>query len=170
MPLSRAPKALEAHKASHSTGGTDALVASDIGAAELNHDHSAGVGNVRVGPSASPSVSGSQNVAIGANAMYSTAGGSNNIGIGAYAGYGLQTGSENVLIGAGAAIDDIGRNRCVALGYGATTPAVDGALSIGGGGVNAMGGLTTNTDGGGATSYLRVWLNGAEYRIAIRAA
>ena len=93
-----------------------------------------------------------------------------NIGIGTQAGDTIGPGGSNIIIGHEADVDDSNRQRCIVLGRSAVSPAVDGSLAIGGDGGNIMNGLTTATAGAGATSYMRIWLNGFEYRILIQRA
>lgn len=131
-----------------------------------------GQGNVANGAlSLKSNASGLQNTAAGYQSLVNCLG-NNNVGIGANAGFSIVSGSENTMIGAGTEVDLGGRTRCVAIGYGATTPAVNGSLSIGGAtAANQMSGLTTNTAPSGATgTFLRIWLNGVEYRIPIQRA
>jgi hypothetical protein len=131
--------------------------------------------------------SGTQNTAIGAGSLRDNTIGSNNTcagftsliscsgnrntAIGATAGDSITTGSDNTIIGNGADVDTGARLRCLVLGAGATSPALDGSLSIGGTGGSAMDNLITASAPAGATgNYLRIWLNGVEYRIPIQAA
>jgi len=144
--------------------------------------------NIAVGVNAlTANAVGDDNVAMGHEALYSNINGNGNIGIGrdalknanspdanicigTQAGDTIQAGGSNIIIGHEADVDDAGRQRCIVLGRSAVSPALDGSLSIGGDGANAMNGLTTGTAGAGATSYLRIWLNGLEYRILIQRA
>ena len=143
--------------------------------------------NTAVGQSAlSSNTSGGPNVAVGANALFGNTIGNNqvavghnallssnaynNTAIGSGAGSNCTTGSVNTLIGYNANVDSGGRELCVVIGGGATSPAVNGSLAIGGSGASAMGGLTTGIAPAGASTYLRIWLNGVEYRITAIAA
>jgi len=55
----------------------------------------------------------------------------------------------------------------VVLGRSATSPAIDGTLSIGGTAGNVMSNLTSGAAGAATGQYLQVWLNGTQYKIAL---
>ena len=130
-----------------------------------------GDNNVAIGTNAlSSNTNGNGNVAVGMEALKNANGPDANIGIGTQAGDTIQAGGSNIIIGHEADVDNSGRQRCIVLGRSAVSPAVDGSLAIGGDGGNIMNGLTTATAGAGATSYMRIWLNGLEYRILIQRA
>ena len=146
--------------------------------------------NTHVGETAlaSPSLTGSGNIAIGENTLNKNNNGNNNIavgrgalencdspdaniGVGTQAGKTIASGGSNIVIGHEADVDESWRQRCIVLGRSAVSPAVDGSLAIGGTGGNAMSGLTTTTAPTGATgTWIRIWLNGLEYRIPIQRA
>jgi hypothetical protein len=134
----------------------------------------AGNNNTLIGQEAGLAItSGANNTALGADSLGAATGATkaNNTAIGWQAGNILVTGKNNTMIGSDADVDATGRNYCVVIGKAATSPAVDGSLSIGGTAGEAMAGLTTTTAPTGATgSYLRIWLNGSEYRIPIQLA
>jgi hypothetical protein len=134
----------------------------------------AGNNNTLIGQEAGLAItSGANNTALGADSLGAATGATkaNNTAIGWQAGNILVTGKNNTMIGSDADVDATGRNYCVVIGKAATSPAVDGSLSIGGTAGEAMAGLTTTTAPAGATgSYLRIWLNGSEYRIPIQLA
>ena len=130
-----------------------------------------GDNNVAIGTNAlSSNTNGNANVAVGMEALKNVNGPDANIGIGTQAGDTIGPGGSNIIIGHEADVDDSNRQRCIVLGRSAVSPAVDGSLAIGGDGGNIMNGLTTATAGAGATSYMRIWLNGLEYRILIQRA
>jgi hypothetical protein len=111
---------------------------------------------------------GTNNTAIGATAL-ETATGSANTAVGNDAGSGLTTGSSNTLLGRSTAVDAGNRGYCICLGRGATTPAVNGSLAIGGTGADVMGNLVSATSGGtSANKDLIIYLNGTRYLIALK--
>ena len=146
--------------------------------------------NTHVGETAlaSPSLTGSGNIAIGENTLNKNKNGNNNIavgrgalencdspdaniGVGTQAGKTIVSGGSNIVIGHEADVDVSWRQRCIVLGRNAVSPAIDGSLAIGGTGGNVMTSLTTTTAPTGATgTWLQIWLNGLEYRIPIQRA
>ena len=162
-----------------------------IGYTEVSpNNHSRGTNNIHVGETAlaSPSLTGSGNIAIGENTLNKNNNGNNNIavgrgalencdspdaniGVGTQAGKTIGNGGSNIIIGHEADVDESWRQRCIVLGRSAVSPAIDGSLAIGGTSGNAMSGLTTTTAPTGATgTFLRIWLNGSEFRIPIQRA
>ena len=131
-----------------------------------------GNSNIGIGYlSLSSNKNGNNNIGIGTDALKNCDSPDANIGIGTQAGKTIDDGGSNIIIGHEADVDDPNRQRCIVLGRSAVSPAVDGSLAIGGTGGNVMAGLTTATAPTGATgNYLRIWLNGTEYRIPIQAA
>jgi hypothetical protein len=125
-----------------------------------------GVNNTAVGQSALLACNSYNNTAVGQGALYQCISGNSNAGFGLIAGSTITSGIRNTLLGTQSDVDLGGRNNCVVIGANAVSPAFDGSLSIG----SAMTNLTTGTAGVGATSYLRIWLNGLEYRILIQRA
>lgn len=109
---------------------------------------------------------GSNNTAVGFTSLVQTSG-SGNTAVGVQSGDSITSGSNNTIVGATADVDIGARSRCLLLGVGATSPALDGTLAIGGTGT-PMENLTTATAPTGATAYLRVWLNGQEHRILVQ--
>jgi hypothetical protein len=138
--------------------GVNALTANDVGDDNVAMGHEALYSNTN----------GNGNIGIGRDALKNANSPDANICIGTQAGDTIQEGGSNIIIGHEADVDQSWRQRCIVLGRSAVSPALDGSLSIGGDGGNAMNGLTTGTAGEGATSYLRIWLNGLEYRILIQ--
>jgi hypothetical protein len=125
-----------------------------------------GASNCAVGQAAMlNNVSGASNSSLGAGSLQSNSTGSNNVAIGLNAGLTITTGGENTIVGTSANTDANNRSRCVVLGANATSANVDGSLSIGGSGGNAMTGLITSSS---PTDYLRLWLNGTEYKAPIQ--
>lgn len=110
---------------------------------------------------------GASCTALGTNAL-SQSNANNNTAVGSSAGSVLTSGQGNTLVGASASTDSAGRNFCVVLGTGTTSPAVDGSLVIGGSGANAMGNLVTTSGGVSASQDLIIYLNGTRYRIALK--
>lgn len=104
-------------------------------------------------------VSSNLNTAFGVNSLLNS-GGSSNSAFGTSSGQTVTTGSNNTIIGESADVDTGVRSGCIVLGKSAVSPAVDGTLSL------KASNLTTGSNGTGATTYLRVWLNGVEHRIA----
>lgn len=141
-----------------------------VGYYALN-SNTAGNYNVAVGLNALRFATGSSNVAVG----FQAGGSSNNkpthsVFIGTNAGL-IQngTGQGNVCIGNAATIDATNRNHCIVLGREAVSGNENGTLSIGKS--NYMTGLITNQAPEGLKGdYLRIWLNGTEYRIPIQKA
>jgi hypothetical protein len=127
-----------------------------------------GEGNTAIGYNAvRANQVGAGNVGVGFHALISTLGGFNT-GIGAYAGDSIISGTNNTIIGIFADVDSGGRNNCVVLGNSTISPAVDGSLSIGGTGGNAMGNIVTASGGTSASQDLIIYLNGTRYRIALK--
>jgi len=112
---------------------------------------------------------GSYNTAVGAGALGVLTGGDGNTAVGYYsAALVLTTGSNNTLLGYGTSVDAASRSSCICLGKGTTTPPVDGSLCIGGSGGSAMGNLVVPGPAGSASgSYLNIFLNGNNYKIAL---
>lgn len=127
---------------------------------------------VAIGSQSLNQTTGSNNVGVGNNTGNALTTGGNNTCIGSQAGATtLTTGSNNTLIGQAANVGASNRSLGIALGYRATTDAtLDGTFHIGGSGNYAMPNLTTNTAPTGASTFLRIWLNGTEYRIQAQAA
>jgi len=158
--------------------GTEALAKNStgtdntaLGFQALTNNTLAGV-NTAVGAFAIYSNNGTNgaNTGVGAYCLFNSTG-AHNTGIGYQAGQSIVTGSGNTVVGSEANVDSGSRGLCLVLGRGAVSPAVDGSLAIGGSGGNAMNGLTTTTAPTGATgTYLRIWLNGLEYRMPIQRA
>ena len=123
--------------------------------------------NTSVGASSLRDSRGDDNTAVGANALKANWSGTKNTAVGKDAGDTLTTGGENTILGSSADVDANSRARCVVLGFSATSPAVDGSLAIGGAGGNAMSGLITSAS---PMDYLRLWLNGTEYKTPIQLA
>jgi hypothetical protein len=126
------------------------------------------IANTAVGEQALLACNSFNNTAVGQGSMYQLTSGNSNSALGLNAGATLISGSKNTLLGTQTDVDAQNRNNCVVIGANTISPAVDGSLAIGGTAGNAMNGLTTGTAGAGATSYLRIWLNGLEYRILIQ--
>jgi len=124
------------------------------------------IANTAVGEQALSACNSFNNTAVGQGSMYQLTSGNSNSALGLNAGATLISGSKNTLLGTQTDVDILTRNNCVVIGANAVSPAFDGSLSIG----SAMTNLTTVTAGAGATSYLRIWLNGLEYRILIQRA
>jgi hypothetical protein len=122
---------------------------------------------VAVGSGALLNSNGSSNTAVGTNAL-SQSNSNNNTAVGAGAGSTLTSGQGNTLIGYGANTDSSGRNNCIVLGNSNISPAVDGSLSIGGTGGNAMGNIVTASGGTSASQDLIIYLNGTRYLIALK--
>jgi hypothetical protein len=133
-------------------------------------DNANGTQNTAVGAgSLRDNTNGAHNTAVGFTALVS-ASGTGNTAAGAQAGDALTTGQNNTIVGYIADVDTGSRARCLVLGAGATSPNLNGSLAIGGTGATGttMENLTTAIAPIGPTSYLRVWLNGQEYRILIQ--
>lgn len=130
-----------------------------------------------VGTSALQNHQGSYNTAIGNSAMgrhNSSAPinppgtGTSNVCVGNDAGRTIDSGSDNTLIGTAADLISPGSNLVVCIGSGTKANGGTGSLNIGGTGSKNMSSLTTTTAPTGASTYLRIWLNGVEYRILAR--
>jgi trimeric autotransporter adhesin len=109
---------------------------------------------------------GSNSTAVGTNALAGSDA-ADNTAIGASAGATLTSGQGNTIAGSSANVDSGARSLCVVIGKSAISPAVDGSLSIGGTGGNAMGNLLSSTAGGHGGQHLRIYLNGTQYKIAL---
>jgi hypothetical protein len=127
-----------------------------------------GVNNVAIGISSLESCDSYNNTATGQGSLYACISGHSNAALGLNAGLTLQSGYQNTLLGTQSDVDSQGRNMCVVIGAGATSPAVDGSLSIGGTGGNAMGNIVTASGGTSANQDLIIYLNGTRYRIALK--
>lgn len=110
---------------------------------------------------------GNSNTAVGVNSLFSNVSGGSNIALGVNAGDTIQTGDSNTIVGADADVDNGARNYCVVLGRGATSPASNGSLSIGGTGLNTMNGLVSGTANAASGNFLVIHLNGTQYKIAL---
>jgi hypothetical protein len=160
--------------------GFNSLSAITVAARSTCVGHQAGAAitsannNTLIGEEAGLAITtGNNNTALGADALGAATGATkaNNTAIGWQAGNILTTGAHNTMIGSDADVDATGRNYCVVIGKAATSPPIDGSLSIGATGGDLMAGLTTTTAPTGVTgNYLRIWLNGLEYRIPIQRA
>jgi hypothetical protein len=142
-----------------------------VGASAL-YNNTSGSYNTAVGSGAAQTATtAAYNTAIGAGALNNGTTGWGNVAFGVNAAFNNTVGTRNTLLGAFSDVDSESRTLCVALGYGAITGPLDGTLSIGRFGAEAMAHLTTSSAPTGATgNYLRIWLNGTEYRIPIQAA
>jgi hypothetical protein len=130
-------------------------------------DNSGGTQNTAAGAGAlRDNTTGQDNTAVGFTSLVQAAG-NYNTAIGSQAGDTIVTGASNTIVGRAADVDSGARNKCVVLGASAVSPALDGTLTIGGASFSAMDNLITSTAPTGATSYLRIWLNGTEYRILL---
>jgi hypothetical protein len=130
-----------------------------------------GINNVAVGISSLEACNSYNNTGVGKGSLFSCTSGNSNAAFGLNAGGTITTGIRNTLLGTQSDVDAQGRSNCVVIGSLAISPAVDGSLAIGGTGGNAMNGLTTTTAPTGVTgTWLRIWLNGLEYRIPIQRA
>jgi hypothetical protein len=130
-------------------------------------DNSGGTQNTAAGAGAlRDNTTGQDNTAVGFTSLIQAAG-NYNTAIGSQAGDTIVTGASNTIVGRAADVDSGDRNKCVVLGASAVSPALDGTLAIGGTSFSAMDNLITSTAPTGATSYLRIWLNGTEYRILL---
>jgi hypothetical protein len=162
----------------NTANGVDALRSNATGSDNTATGHYAlsanttGHSNTANGLSAlTANTTGSSNTANGVNALRLNTTGGSNVALGIAAGDIITSGSNNICIGSGSNVDAATRSNCITIGSGAKTPAVDGSLSIGGTAGNAMNGLTTTTAPSGATgTWLRIWLNGLEYRIPVQRA
>jgi len=125
-----------------------------------------GISNTAFGSQALSSNNGNNQTAIGINSLKQS-NAFNNTAVGSESGATLQGGSSNTLLGYTADVDSGSRNLCIALGVGAKSPAVDGSLSVGGTGGNAMGNLISGTAGGSSGNHLNIYLNGTQYKIAL---
>jgi len=115
--------------------------------------------NVAIGANALQlNVSGGFNTAIGAGALQNTSA-NNNVAIGHNAGNLLVSGTDNVIIGQDADVDVSSRKGCIVIGKGAVSANIDHALSI------KATNLTGAASGNNGIAYLRIWLNGEEFRI-----
>jgi hypothetical protein len=159
----------------NSAFGASALEANTVGdnntAFGLNtlKSNKDGVNNVGVGISALHSnTSGYNNTSVGQGSLYNCTSGHSNSALGLNAGLTLQSGYQNTLLGTQSDVDAQGRDMCVVIGAGATSPAVDGSLAIGGTGGNAMGNLVAAAGGASAGQDLIIYLNGTRYRIALK--
>jgi len=72
------------------------------------------------------------------------------------------------MLGTQTDVDSGARTNCVVIGANTTSPALDGSLSIGGTGGDAMGNLVTTSGGTSAGQDLIIYLNGTRYRIALK--
>jgi len=131
-----------------------------------------------IGTAALQNHQGSYNTAIGNSAMgrhnsYAPINppgtGQANVCVGNDSGRTINTGSNNTLLGTGADVDSGARSLCVALGKDAVTPALNGSLSIGGS-ANPMSNLVVGSAGTATGTYLNIYLNGTQYKIALLAA
>ena len=87
--------------------------------------------------------------------------------LGSFAGQALATGASNTILGQNANVTGSGRQFCVVLGRSGLSPAVDGSLSIGATGANAMNNLVLGAAGAATGTYLNIYLNGTNYKIAL---
>jgi hypothetical protein len=150
---------------SNTTGGNN--TASGLQALFSN---TTGGNNTAVGAYAIFNGTNEANTGVGTYSLFANTG-AHNAGFGYQAGGSIVAGSGNTIVGSGADVDSGPRSLCLVLGRGAVSPAVNGSLAIGGTGGNAMNGLTTTIVPTGATgTWLRIWLNGLEYRIPIQRA
>jgi hypothetical protein len=124
-----------------------------------------GVNNTAVGQSSLLACDSFNNTAVGQGSLYQSISGNSNCAIGLNAGGAILSGSSNTLLGTQTDVDSGVRSLCVVIGKSATSPAVDGSLSIGGTGANAMGNLVSATSGGASGQHLRIYLNGVQYKI-----
>ena len=127
-----------------------------------------GVNNTAVGQSSLLACTSFNNTAVGQGSLYQCTSGNSNAGFGLNAGGTTTTGIRNTLLGTQADVDLGARSNCVVIGSLAVSPAVDGSLSIGGTGGNAMGNLVTTSGGVSASQDLIIYLNGTRYRIALK--
>jgi hypothetical protein len=126
-----------------------------------------GISNTAFGSQALSSNNGNNQTGVGFNSLKQS-NAFNNTAVGSESGATLQGGSSNTLLGYNADVDSQGRNLCVALGVGAKSPAVDGSLSIGGTGGNAMTNLNVATAGGVAVGeFLNIYINGVQRKIQL---
>jgi hypothetical protein len=130
---------------------------------------SKGSGNTSVGDASMFALlDGIENTGMGASSLYNIYNGSYNSALGAQAGFNVLEGSRNVLLGHTADVDISSRNNSIAIGYGAITAPVDGSLSIGGSTpTTAMQNLTASSAGSASGKYLKIWLNGQQFKIQL---
>jgi len=127
-----------------------------------------GVNNVAVGISALQAADSYNNTSVGQGSLFACTSGNSNSALGLNAGLTVTAGSRNTLLGTQADVDSGARSNCVVLGSLAISPAVDGSLSIGGTGGNAMGNIVTASGGTSAGQDLIIYLNGTRYLIALK--
>lgn len=159
----------------NSAVGNSALRDNDTGSnntatgANALQGNTAGANNIAIGANAILSnQNGNDNIAVGKDALKNVNAPDANIGIGSKAGETLVSGGSNIIIGHEANVDDAGRQRCIVLGRSAVSPAVDGSLSIGGTGGNAMTNLNVATSGGTASGeFLNIYINGVQRKIQL---
>jgi len=145
------------------TGSGNVFVGRDTG-----FDVGAASNNTGIGSNALQLVKGNVNSALGFGAGLAINSGTNNVCLGDNAGTTINTGSNNTMVGSSANVDSFARSLCVSIGKGATSPAVDGSLAIGGTAANAMANLNVATAGGAAVGeYLNIYLNGVQRKIAL---
>ena len=110
------------------------------------------------------------NSAFGNQAANAITTGNNNCIFGGGAGQQITTGNSNTVIGFNANVTGSARSLCVVLGRAATSPAVDGSLSVGGavGSGNEMTNLNVATAGAAAAGeFLNIYINGIQRKIAL---
>ena len=128
----------------------------------------AGVSNTAIGSNSLNSCNSYNNTAVGQGSLFVCVSGNSNSALGLNAGLSVATGIRNTLLGTQADVDSGARSNCVVIGSLAVSPAVDGSLSIGGTGGNAMGNIVTASGGTSASEDLIIYLNGTRYRIALK--
>jgi hypothetical protein len=138
-----------------------------FGASSLKSNQT-GVNNVAVGISSLEACNSYNNTGVGQGSLFSCTSGDSNAAFGLNTGLTVTTGSRNTLLGTQADVDSGARSNCVVIGSLAISPAVDGSLSIGGTGGNAMGNIVTASGGTSANQDLIIYLNGTRYRIALK--
>ena len=155
--------------------GTDSLKVNTSGAYNTSvgigalQSNGIGASNTAVGSYAlQANQSGIYNTGIGQGSLFSCTSGDSNAVFGLNTGFTVTTGSRNTLLGTQADVDSGARSNCVVIGSLAISPAVDGSLSIGGTGGNAMGNIVTASGGISAIQDLIIYLNGTRYRIALK--
>jgi len=144
------------------TGSSNIAIGTDALRNSLSSLNTA-VGNNALGAN----ISGS-GTAVGAGALSAQNNGGGNTAVGLNAGNSIVSGSSNTLLGQLANVDSGARNFCVVLGASTTSPAVNGSLSIGGTGGNAMTNLNVATSGAvAAGEFLNIYINGVQRKIAL---
>jgi len=133
------------------------------------YSNTVGNSNTSIGiESMKNSLSGSANSVLGFSTLLNNISGIHNSAIGYEAGKTIVSGDFNTLLGSAADVDTGSRKFCVCIGRGATSPAVNGSLAIGGTGGNAMGNLLASSGGTSSGQDLVIYLNGTRYLIALK--